>query len=86
MYFFLLVLGILLNLGSDAGYKQGRFSEILPEKSLEFVLSKESNIVAFNLNLVLLSLKIDSILEKQSCKRDALVAYSTSHIKIILAL
>lgn len=84
--FLLLVLKILLNLSSDAIYKCNRFSKIILEKSLKFISNKKNYIVAFNLSFVLLSVKVNPILEKQDYKKDALVAYGTSHIKIILIL
>lgn len=85
LYFFLLVLGISLNFGSNACYKQDKFSETLPKKGLELVPSKKSTI-AFDLGFVLLQVKIDPIAKKQSCKRNVFRAYGTGRIKIILAL
>ena len=58
----------------------------LLEESLEFGLSKRDGIVIFNLGFVLLPTEINSILEKQSCKRDIFVAYGSSHVEIILIL
>lgn len=62
--FFLLVLGIPLDFGPDAGHKSGRFSKILYRKSLKFVLSKKNDAIAFNLDFVLLPAEVDLIPEK----------------------
>lgn len=64
LYFFLLVLGIPINLGLDIDYKQVGFSKALLEKSLEFVPGKGGNSVTLNLSLVLLLMEVDSILKK----------------------
>lgn len=56
------------------------------EKSLEFVLFKENNLVLFNLSFVLLLTEIKPILEKQNYKKDAFIAYDTSYIKIIFTM
>ena len=85
LYFLLLVLGILLNLGPDTSYKQGRFPKTLLEKSLQFLLSKKNDIVAFDFSLILLLIEIDSIPEEQSRKRDALRACGTGRIEIVFA-
>lgn len=74
MYFFLLVLEILFNLNPDTNYKQGEFYKVLAKKCLEFALNKQDSSVIFNLSLVLLLAKVDLILEKQSCKKDTLMA------------
>lgn len=76
----------MLNFCSDISYKQGKFSKILLEKDLEFAPNKKSNVITFNLGLILLPAEINSILEKQSCKKDALIAYSIDCIKIVLIL
>lgn len=86
LYFFLLILGILLNLGLDADYKQNRFSKTLLKKYFKFVLSKRNSTVAFDLDLVLLPAKIDSVVEKQNCKKYALRIRGIGCIEIILAL
>lgn len=86
MYFFLLLLGILLNLGLDANYKQVKFFKTLLEKSFKFVLQKRNNNIAFMLRFVLLLIEVDQILEKQGRKRHAFVVYSSDHVKIILTL
>lgn len=86
LYFFLLVLKILLNFCSDISYKQDKFFEILSKKSLEFIFNRENNTIAFNLSLLLLLVKVDSITKERGYKRDAFKTCSTSLIKIILIL
>lgn len=86
MYFLLLVLGILLNLGLNTDHKQNRFFKTLAEKSLEFILSRRGGTIAFDLSLVLLLAEINLIAKEQSCKRNALRTYGTSHVEMILAL
>lgn len=81
-----MVLEILLNLGPNTDHKQNRFSKTLLEKNLKFILYKGDNIVIFNLDLVLLLTEVNSIQEEQDCKKNALVTYDTSCIKIILVL
>lgn len=60
----LLVLRIPLDLSPDAGHKDSRFSETLPEKSLGFVPSRKASIVIFNLGFVLLPAEVDLISEE----------------------
>ena len=86
LYFFLLVLEIPLNLGLNVSHKQSRFSEILLEKSLEFVLSRGNGIVAFNLSFVLLLAEVNPVLEKWGHKRDAFVTRGSSHVEMIFTL
>lgn len=86
LYFLLLVLGIALNFCLNIGLKWGRFSKTLLKEDLKFVLWKKDDIIAFNLSLVLLLAEVNLILEKQSHKWDALVAYSIGYIKMILIL
>lgn len=86
LYFFLLLLWIPLNLGPNAGYRKSEFSEILLEKSLEFILSNEGGIVALNLGFILLLAEVDFISKKQSRKRDKLVIHGPGRVKMILAL
>ena len=86
LYFLLLVLEIPLDLGPDASYKRDRFSKTLPEKGLKFVLSRRNNIVAFNVNFVLLLIEVNPILEEQSRKGDMFVACGSGCIKMILTL
>lgn len=80
------MMGITLNLHSDDHHKQGGFSKTLPEKSLKFVLNREGSIVTFNISLILLPVKIDSVADEQSRKRDAFRPCGIGHIKIILVL
>lgn len=82
----LLMLKILLDLGLDIGYKQSRFSETQPEKSLKFVLSRRNSIVAFILGFILLPIEVNFISKKQGCKGDMLVAYRISYVKMIFTL
>lgn len=79
-----MVLGVFFDLILNVVYKCGRFSKILLEKSLKFVPCKRSYFVSFYPSLVLLLAEVDSISEEQSCKRDKLVAYDISRVKIIL--
>lgn len=60
---------VLLDLSSDAGYKSGRFSKTLLEKSLEFVPSKRDSTFTFNLGLVLLLAEVNLISEEQVLKK-----------------
>ena len=69
MYFFLLILGIPLNLGSDVGHKRGEFSETLLEKGLEFISSEGSGLVALNLGLVLLPAEVNLSQKNEAAKR-----------------
>lgn len=86
LYFFLLVLQVFFNFILDIVYKSGGFSKTLLKEVLKFVPGEWSNPVSLNLSFVLLSAKIDSIAEEQSCKVNALVAYGTGYIKIIFTL
>lgn len=86
LYFFLLVLEISLNFCLDIGHKRDKFSKILLEKDLKFILNKGDGTVMFNLSLVLLLVEVDFILAKQGCIRHAFVVCHIGHIKIILAL
>lgn len=81
-----MVLEIILNFCSDVSHKKGEFSEILSEKDLKFILSKKSNIIAFNLSLVLLLAKVDLVTEEKSCKKNAFKTNSIGYIKKIFAL
>lgn len=58
----------------------------MPKKSPKFVLSRRNSTVVFNLDLVLLPVKVDLILKKRGRKRDALNVCSINHIKIVLVL
>lgn len=84
--FFLLVLGIPLDLSSDLGHKQRGFFKTLPKKSFVFVPSKKGSIVVFNLGFLFLLAEVDLILEKQGCKRDTLEAHITGRIKMVFTL
>lgn len=86
MYFFLLVLEVFFDLISNVVYKYDRFSETLLEESLEFVSFEKNNPVLLNYSFVLLAVEIDSILEKQSCKKDVFMVHGIGHVKIILIL
>lgn len=70
----------------DAVYKHGKFSEVLLKKGLQFVPNRKDGIGAFHSSFVLLPVEINFFLKEQGCKKDALVACGTGHIKIILAL
>lgn len=78
MHFFLLILEVLFNFILDIIYKYGKFSKTLLKKSLEFILSKKVDFILLFLIFMLLSSKIDPILEKQSCKKDVFRVYSFS--------
>lgn len=84
--FFLLMLKISLNLSPNTNYKYSGFSKTLLKKTFKFVLSKKNDIIIFNLSLILMLTKFNLILEKQSYKKDALIAYATDYIKIVLPL
>lgn len=86
MNFFLLVMRIPLDLCPDTSHKGGGFSKVLSEKSLEFISSRRDGIVTFNLGLMLLPAKVNSIPKERGCKKDALRAYGTGYVKMILAL
>ena len=86
LYFFLLVLGIPLDLGPDVSYKQGEFSETLLKEGLKFVLNIGDSIIVFNLRFVLLPAKVNPVLKKQGCKRDAFVACGSGRVKMIFTL
>lgn len=86
MYLLLLVLEISLNLSSDASHKQKRFFNILFKKNFDFIASKKDNIITFYLNFILLPAKINFIPEKRNHKKDAIMLYGSSRVKIILIL
>lgn len=56
------------------------------KKSFEFDSSRRDNTVALNLSFILLSAKVDFIIEKEKCKKDAFKIGGIGHIKIIFAL
>ncbi len=61
LYFFLLVLGVFLNLALNIVHKQDEISKIFLEKSLKFFSSHRVCFFLFKTKLVLLSLKVDSL-------------------------
>lgn len=86
MYFLLLVLKIPIHLSLDIGCKKSKFSKTLLEKSFEFILNKRGNIITLNLGFLLLQIKVNPISEKQIYKKDVLIAYDNSYIKMIFAI
>lgn len=80
------MLRIPYNLNLDISNKNSRFFKVLLKKSFEFGLNKTDGIIAFILSLMLLSIEVDPIPEKQSYERDALKTYGTNHVKIVLVL
>lgn len=80
------MLGFFFNFILNAIYKYSRFAKILLKKGLKFVLYKESNVVLFNLNLILLLVKVDLITKKQSYKEDIFIVYGNGYVKMILTL
>ena len=86
LYFLLLVLRIPLDFGPDASYKRGGFFEALLEKDLEFVPSRGSGIVIFNLSFVLLPAEVNPVLEEQSRKGDMFVTCGSGYVEMILTL
>lgn len=86
MYFFLLVLGILLNFAPDAVHKRNKFSNVFPKKGFKLILSGKSGPIIFDLSLMLLSAKVDLIPEEQGCKRDAFVTLGLSGFEMVFVL
>ena len=86
LYFLLLVLEILLNLGPDIGHKHDGFSKTLLEKGLEFNPSKRSNIIALNLSLVLLPVEVDLVPKEQGRKKNTLGTCSTGRVEMVFTL
>ena len=76
----------MLNLNLNTSYKQDRFFKTLPKKSLEFALNKKDDTIIFNLNFVLLLVKVNPVLKKQNCKKDVLIACNSSYIQIVFIL
>lgn len=76
----------MLDFSPDAAHEDSGFSETLPEKGLEFVLSRRDNTVAFNLSLVLLPVEVNDIPEEQGHEGGALEARGTGHLEIVFAL
>lgn len=83
LYFFLLVLQVSFDFTLDIINKRGGLSKTLLKESFKFVLSKDSNLIPLNLSLVLLPMEVDSISEKQSFKKNMLIAHGTGNVKII---
>lgn len=75
---------ITFDLIADVTYKEDKFSKVLLKKNCKFVVSKKNGFVSFNWDYLLLLAKIDFIIEKQNCKKNALIIYSTENIKMIL--
>lgn len=86
LYFFSLILKVFFNLAPNIIYKCGRFFKILLEKGLKLISSYEFGSILFFFYPILLLSKIDPISKKQGCKKDAFIAYSSSHFEIVLAL
>lgn len=76
----------MLIFSSDASYKQDKFFKTQLKKGLKLALSKKNGTVIFNLSFMLLPAEINPNLEKQSRKKDELIAYSSSHVKIVFIL
>lgn len=86
LYFFLLVLGVSLNLTLDIIYKCSRFSEVFSEKNLKLVLCGGDGLVTFDPCLMLLPTKVNPIPEKISYKRDVIMTLDLSNFEMVLAL
>lgn len=56
------------------------------EKNFKFIPNSRITAFAFNLSFALLPAKIDFVIEKQRCKKNAIKAYDTGCIEMILAL
>lgn len=79
-------MGVTLNLTPNIVYKCSKFSEAFPKKCLKLVLSGRNGHVTFDLGLILLSVKVNPILEKQSCKKDAFITLGPISFEMVLAL
>lgn len=86
LYFFLLIPKTFFNLALNTIYKHNRFFKALLETNFKFVLSKKISFIFFFLYLVLLLSKLNSIIEKESCKKYIFEVYSDSYLEIIFAL
>lgn len=64
IYFFLLVLGVLLNLTPDIIHKYSKFFKAFFEKGLKFVSDRRSGLITIDLSLMLLPAEVDPILEE----------------------
>lgn len=76
----------MFDLSPDISYKISGFFEILLEKGLKFVLSREDGTVTFNSGFILLLAEVDLIPKKQGCKENALETRSISRLEILLTL
>lgn len=64
LYFFLLILGIFLNLTPNVVYKCDRFSKAFLEKSFKLVPYEKNNSVSLDTSFMLLPAKIDFFSKK----------------------
>lgn len=55
-------------------------------KKLSICIKKRISPILFNLGLVLLPIKINSILKKQSCKKYTLIVFVSSSLEIVFLL
>lgn len=83
---FFLVLQVSFDLSLDVYYKRDEFFKTLLEKRFKFISTKKDDIFAFHSSFILLSAEVNPIVEKKSCKKDALMSCSTGCIKIIFTL
>lgn len=74
------MMGILLNLCLNIGYKQDGFFKTLPKKGLKFVLNRVDSTIIFNFSFVLLPVEINFVVKKRGRKRDMLMFHSISHV------
>ena len=86
MYFFLLVLGVPLNLCPNVGHKCDEFSETLLEKNLKFNPSKRGGSVVLNLGLMLLPAEVDPVLKERGRKKNMLGPCGTGYVEMVLTL
>lgn len=84
--FFQLVLGGFFDFTPDIINKSGEFSQVFLEKDFKFFLIWEYSVIIFDLVLVLLLIKEDSIIEKRSYKRYMFVALSFCYPKMVRVL
>lgn len=86
MNFFLLILGIPLDISLKLSKKQCQFSKTLLEKSFEFISSSGDDIITFYMCFMLLPAEVDSILKEQSYKNDVLVVCGTGFVEIVFVV
>lgn len=86
MYFFLLILTIFFNFISNNVYKCYRFSKTFLNKSFKLIPYEKCSLVTLNPGLILLPIDVNLISEKQDCKENAFVAFSSSGFEIVFAL